>query len=341
MLQLTEKSKIYVPCPAGVVTGGAELLHQIVDIINNNGREAYIVYFGTNEHKIPSDYKKYNIRTSEDIKDEEENVIVIYEGDFKEAYNIKQAQICLWWLSVDNYFLCNTHTISEMIYYQLNYPQKYTKGMMFYGILNYFKNHSEVVSLKKLRSLNVSCNAYQSEYAKDFLEKNGFKNLHPLKDYINDDNFIGEKNNPREDIVIYNPSKGFYFTKKLIEYAPDIHWVPIKGMNREGVISLMRRAKVYVDFGFHPGKDRLPREAVTNGCCIVTGRRGSADYVDVDIDDRFKFDQDHAKISDIINLIKYIIKNYDYVNNEYAHYRENIVKEKEEFISDCKSLFCL
>jgi len=34
--------------------------------------------------------------------------------------------------------------------------------------------------------------------------------------------------------------------------------------------------KLYVDFGKHPGKDRMPREAAVHGCCIITGRRGAA-----------------------------------------------------------------
>ena len=31
MLKITEKTKVFVPCPAGACTGGAELLHQLVD----------------------------------------------------------------------------------------------------------------------------------------------------------------------------------------------------------------------------------------------------------------------------------------------------------------------
>lgn len=33
------------------------------------------------------------------------------------------------------------------------------------------------------------------------------------------------------------------------------------------MILTMRKAKVYIDFGFHPGKDRIPREAVMCGAC--------------------------------------------------------------------------
>ena len=39
-----------------------------------------------------------------------------------------------------------------------------------------------------------------------------------------------------------------------------------------------RRGQVYIDFGHHPGQDRLPREAAACGCLVVTGTRGSAGF---------------------------------------------------------------
>lgn len=50
MLKITEKTKVFVPCPAGACTGGAELLHQLVDLLNNNNVDAYIVYYGAGKH---------------------------------------------------------------------------------------------------------------------------------------------------------------------------------------------------------------------------------------------------------------------------------------------------
>ena len=38
MLNINNKTKIYVLCPKDSVTGGAELLHQLVHIINKNKR---------------------------------------------------------------------------------------------------------------------------------------------------------------------------------------------------------------------------------------------------------------------------------------------------------------
>ena len=38
--------KVYVLCPSDTVTGGIELLHQLVDVLRNQNIEAFIKYIG-------------------------------------------------------------------------------------------------------------------------------------------------------------------------------------------------------------------------------------------------------------------------------------------------------
>lgn len=340
MLKITEKTKVFVPCPAGACTGGAELLHQLVDLLNNNNVDAYIVYYGAGKHSLPSDYRKYNIKFADLIDDAEDNVAVIHEGCFEQALHINKAQIILWWLSVDYYFICNNHSALEMIRYQLVYPEKYSTRKLLKGILRSFIKPYDTISLGKMRGKNIAVNAYQSEYAKAFLAKHSYENLHPLKDYINDDNFAYVLDTSgRDNIVIYNPKKGYEFTQKLIAYDASIKWVPIINMSRSEVLDLMRKAKVYSDFGFHPGKDRLPREAATNGCCIITGIHGSANYLDIDIPTKYKHTQTNEDIPVILKQIHDLLDNYESRISDYEHYRSNIRKEKQEFVEDAKDIF--
>ena len=56
--------KIYSYCLASVVTGGCELIHQMVDFLNNHGCDAYVVYVGKGSHEIPEPYSKYNIKVN-------------------------------------------------------------------------------------------------------------------------------------------------------------------------------------------------------------------------------------------------------------------------------------
>jgi hypothetical protein len=102
----------------------------------------------------------------------------------------------------------------------------------------------------------------------------------------------------RDIDVVYNPAKGIHYTNEIIRRAGQtLQIVPIgKGPNGQvrmtgtEVTNLLHRAKVYIDFGPHPGMDRLPREAALAGCIVLTNRDGAAGYdVDVPLPNEFKF----------------------------------------------------
>ena len=187
------------------------------------------------------------------------------------------------------------------------------------------------LSLKDIAKLDVT-SAYQSEYAQNFLQNNGFREMFPLKDYINIEHCKEFTTKDREDIILYNPKKGLAFTRNLIKLMPEVKWVPIINMRREQVIEAMRKAKVYIDFGYHPGKDRLPRECAMNGLCIITGKKGSARfYEDVWIDNKYKFDNKENEIDNIVSCLKETIENYEEAINDFRLYRYMISLEKSEF----------
>lgn len=340
MLKLTDTSIIYVYCPAGVVTGGAELLHQLVSELNDGGRDARIVYVGNAPHEIPDDYRCYNIRIADSVDDEPQNVEVLYEGGYDLAFGHRRIQKVLWWLSVDNFYKCSVHALSPADMFgfstRLGFKALFHRAKR---LLHIGRHRGQAISLKKLRRLNA-VNGYQSEYARDFLQRNGFENLVPLKDFINTEHISGFDKAQKEDMVLYNPKKGVEFTRKLIAAAPDIHWVPLQGMTRAQLIDVVRRAKVYIDFGNHPGKDRLPRECAMNGCCVITGMRGSAAfYGDVMIGSEYKFNEKQASVSEIIGCIRRTLADYDRAINDFADYRKMIASEKDEFSRQVKDLF--
>ena len=210
---------------------------------------------------------------------------------------------------------------------------------LYHKLLVRDNKYGKIISIKGLSKLDVT-NAYQSEYAQYYLLNNGFKEIFPLKDFINTEHIGKFSVKNRENIVLYNPKKGFDFTKKLIKYSPNIKWVPIVNMTRQQVIELMNKAKVYVDFGFHPGKDRLPRECAMNGLCVITGNRGSARYFeDVWIENKYKFDEKKASRHEIIDRIKETMINYESCVTDFSLYRYRISLEKEEFEREVKEFF--
>ena len=105
------------------------------------------------------------------------------------------------------------------------------------------------------------------------------------------------------------------------------------------MIAYMHLAKGDIDFGNHPGKDRIPREAAICGCCVITNREGSAAYwQDVPILDQYKFSDIKQQHTQIVELIKDICLNYDKHIDNFKEYRAYIGEERERFTADVKKM---
>lgn len=345
MLKISPDSRIYVYAPAGVVTGGAELLHQLVDFLNRNGRDACILYLTEKyavaaDARVPDDYACYRIKTAVEVENSPKNVEVFYEADFHLAGRNSRTQKMLWWLSVDNFFSCSRYFIP--VRELMGFSRRLALKQLFHRLTGVAKGKRRgfpKFSLRKLAKTDV-LSAYQSEYAQHFLKNKGFREICALKDYINTEHTAADALPAKENIVLYNPKKGFAFTKKIIARMSDVDFVAVANMNRAQVIDLMRRAKVYIDFGNHPGKDRMPRECAANGCVVITGSRGSAGFFeDVMIPNKYKFDERTASLDDICGVIKESLTDYDSAIGDFGMYRRMIMREKQEFENQIRLIF--
>lgn len=130
------------------------------------------------------------------------------------------------------------------------------------------------------------------------------------------------------------------FTQKIIKFAEDIEFVAIKNMTRDEVTNLLSMAKVYIDFGNHPGKDRIPREASISGCCVITNNKGTAKHIeDVPIFKEFKFDNIDDNITKIVSKIYDCFENYEANSKKFNEHRKMIINEQNSFINDIKNIF--
>lgn len=313
--------KIFVCCPGNAITGGPELLHQLVHTLRLQGKNAFISYYPFDKNFLcPEPYRHYGT-TQLAIEDNKNNLIILPEVATKIAAEIKNCDIAIWWLSVDNYF----DSIGESI---------------IHDKLRHLKN---IIQRKKL-SVQETKNFrhfYQSEYARVFLKKNSITGT-ALTD------FIGEVHTSKKatigkkiDIVAYNPRKGKKITKKIIKHAPLINFKPIENMTPEQVRELLDSAKLYIDFGPHPGKDRLPREAAIAGCCIITGTRGAAkNPIDIEIPQKYKINEGssdfHKKVAQAITDV---LENFDERTKEFSGYRNKIIKEQQLFQEQVYEIF--
>ena len=121
---------------------------------------------------------------------------------------------------------------------------------------------------------------------------------------------------------------------------PGYNFVALKGFNREQLNEIMDKAKLYIDFGEFPGKDRLPREAVLHDCCIITGRKGASFfYEDMPIDDFYKFEANSNNLDAICLGIQNVIINYESCIGDFSDYRNLIRNEQKIFNSQIDSIF--
>ena len=321
---------IYIITPGNIRSGGAELLHQLASQLLCMNYNAFIHYVPTSTAFNPQDpvdnaYKKYHIPYTQHIEYNHKNIVIVPETSSLSLYMSPKMRRIMWWMSVDNYVnnLCNI-----LKKFKSN-PMQSTVPKFFY----FAKEDNDIEHW------------VQSEYAETFIKNNGIlnKRIFKVRDYLNE-TFLMQASKidmlKKENIVVYNPLKGFDFTQKLIKMAPDINWQPIRNMTPEQVQQLLARAKIYIDFGHHPGRDRIPREATISGCCILTSRRGSAaNSNDIAIDDSFKFEDTNNNLLPIIEKIQDIFKNFLEYHAMLQLYREQIINEKADFERDVKAAF--
>lgn len=310
--------KIFVVAPANNATGGPELLHQFARKLKNKNIPVSMFYIDgkVNVNPVHENYEEYDIDYVISLEDDENNIIIIPETKIEIFKNYQRSVIIPWWLSVDFYF-------------------HYMSGVR--GYINRLLLH--VLNIQKYLFFNANKYRYhlvQSNYANDFLvSKNiDWSTIISLSDYLYND-FLKIEYDPKikEDLVVYNPKKGIKFVKRLKQYCPEYKFIPIINMNRHEVIDLLKRAKVYIDFGFHPGKDRIPREAAFLGCCVLTNTMGSClNNIDVNIPSEYKFEGENFE--EIRLKIKECFENYQFHVTAFDEYRAEIKDQESKFNSE-------
>lgn len=321
------QQKIFVCSPA-MVTGGPELLHQLVHELRGIGLEAYITYYPFEKKlECPSAYYQYKTPQAE-LEDDVNAIVVIPETATWIARSLKKAKVFIWWLSVDCYFnRTEDSKTRDLIWYFYGFVHLYNIG----------KRRMPLFNMKKYTHLA------QSEYARLFLDSMGVKSK-LLTDYLNDVHLNKDlvmAANPKKNVICYNPNKGYKRSYTLINKYPQFEFIPIQNLGVCDVHDLLGSSKIYIDFGNHPGKDRMPREAVMAGCCIITNQRGSAaNEIDIPIQNQYKLnDINHKYISEFGRLVKDIFENYEKHNANFLNYRESILNERAIFMEQVKKIF--
>ena len=309
--------KILVVCPANTVTGGPEALHQLVNHMCSLGLSAAIVYYPFDkEFATPLAYQDYGVPV-EKYADEEGNIIIFPEIYPYLALKVKQAKAGLWWLSLDNFL-------------EKRYLSPLRDGFRYFKKV--LKGERPLRGAKDLKNL---LHFSQTEHSTRYLVECGITPI-PLIDSINEgfltDRYL-DKTDHKQNRILYNATKGKNITEQLIAAYPDWEFVGLKGLNREQLSEKLYHSKIYMDFGHHPGRDRMPREAAMHGCCLITGILGSAgNDVDLPIPSLYKLDsRDALFVEKFGDLAADIFKDFDKHYQGLDSYRKWLQNEPSVF----------
>lgn len=314
-------NKIIIGAPANRFTGGPTLAHQLCRELIELGYNAKMYYYNKKGEKVVHEiYQSLSLPYITTLYDDAFTVYVAPETNPDMLKKIKKGVKVIWWMSVDNYF------------------DKYLRSNrnLILNILGFFK-----FNITEKQVFHFA----QSYYAIDFLKSINIaeEKIFFISDYLDDAFINGAKSHTKENrsnIILYSPKRGLELTQDVMEVTKQFEWIPLINMNQNEMIVLMQRSKLYVDFGNHPGKDRIPREAAINGCCVITGTLGSANNVnDINITEVYKIKEGDSFVKNAHFIINDVMMNYELHYERFEGYRSKIQNEEILFSSSVKRVF--
>lgn len=310
---------------SSIITGGTEALHQLAFTINNLGGNAKIAYFdgGANCNIVDNiltcsnppitslvAYEKYHPVIFDKLDITNQTLLIFPEIVIPFVMGNNFSKVAIWWLSIDNAFIFNSN---------LKYDSYKKKLFGKEGLINF----------------------YQSEYAKLFLIENNAQIVIPLFDYINP-TFTEQRPTTADSkkFISIFPKKGKEIADIFLSNAKDINFKLIQDMSADEVALTLKESIIYIDFGHHPGKDRVPRESIASDAIVFVNKQGAAsNYSDYPLDDYFKFSLDDIQSGLLLEKIYSALKNPSAYLSRQTYFKQKVALEKSEFEHQVKSFF--
>ena len=354
-IKFSLNGNIYIMAPAGTATGGPEGLHQLAYALKKNLNLNIMMYYVPKnvDNPVHGNYKEYSIDYTKNIEDESSNLLIIPESFeyLNLAKDFKKIKKIIWWLSIDNYLGTRFHyknpkllrSLIKIPYRIIYLFNKLTNNFFgIYTIQDYIKFLYKWSNISKHKEVSQSdLNLMQSNYAFNYLN-NKLPNIDLLIDYQKDIFFrhLDFDKTKKENLICYYPYKSNAFMKKIVQNNSKFKFVSLVSLSTDEIIEVLKKTKIYIDFGYHPGKDRLPRESVLLGNCIITNKKGSAyNNEDIPILDEFKFNETYLNLKKINHKIISIFENYEEEYKKFLLYYNKICAEKETFNTQVKNIF--
>jgi hypothetical protein len=325
---------VLIFCPEAK-TGGPEAMHQLGCQIARHGGTARMVYYSPISHievegdllrchaeasPMPAHFAQYHPQVLDETRLTADTLIVFPEPLAKLAAMAEvRYRRALWWLSLDNALPQNPELADE------DWRRRFFADP---GLTHF----------------------YQCDYVRAFLQGNGAIQYHALSDYTDPDFLhqgqVASANSPineRANRICFFPNKGADLAARFLEQPPSRHaveFVPIRGMTKPEVRETLFGARIYLDFGGHPGKDRVPREAAIAGAVVLLHAAGAArHFPDHPLPPEYLFTDDDVASGRLWARVDAIL------DDSAAHfaaqrlYRDAILLERERFDLEVRSFF--
>jgi hypothetical protein len=265
-------------------------------------------------------YSDYDIAFVDSLPTSFDRVLIPEIFPFLAGYFGFSENTILWWLSADNFFL-----MRQKLH---DYDQdRLSKNFNFFPAFEELSNCTNIFQSRYAQ--NVASTKMQLK------EDNLVLFTSPLNHRFRDQTFKPSLANRNSD-VLFNPVKNGHIYEHLRPLLPGINLIPIEDMTTAEVIERFRAAKIYLDLGSHPGRDRLPREAATQGCCIITSNTGAtAVYEDYPFSENYKLDINNIQTlpERLVGAYRGICDQHSAAYADFEEYRYFISGESERFDS--------
>lgn len=353
-IKINNKTIIYILAPSKQSTGGPECLHQLGHYLKKTFqiKNVYMVYLPLYDTQpIHEDYKNYKLKFLNQIEDNENNILIIPEKYemLKFSLDFKKIKKIIWWLSLDNYFAFKFNAdYSKILRSLIKIPLKFififnkiTRYRFgFFTYHDYLKAFYKIFNFKKQKDVSqASFHLAQSFYTYSFLKKK-FKNVRLLYDYQSPKKLksINYKMTEKKNLICYSHKSNVFIN--LIKSKCNAKFIELKNFSSKDIVKIFKKTKIYVDFGYHPGKDRMPREAVLFGNCIISNLKGSSkNNIDIPISREFKFSEKYSNIKKIVKKINLIFLNHKKELKKFDKYKKIVLNEEKKFKSQLLKIF--
>jgi hypothetical protein len=328
---------VYVLYPRGVRTGGPEAMHQLVDSLRRQGREAYLVPRpGTAAADRVAAYDAYDAPEAPEVRDVEGAAVVTAEDAPMLLSAVRRAQPYVWWLSVDNSTrfrderrLLNRATVAPI---GGRDAARARAAMLWHELQR--RRSGETALLDRVNHLA------QSQFAWSYLFSRLSVLPSKLTDYTDLSSFSDSPPVDRDRSIAYNPTKSRELMDSIRQRLPDVRYVKLENLDRRGLLDALEGVAVYLDLGNHPGKDRLPREAALCGAVTIVARRGAgAFYEDVPLGEDHKVSPVGGVVDNALTAVARVLGDTTVHRRAQDGYRQVIRRERATFDAEVARVF--